>query len=112
MERQSCRPGSDVEYRLPRGALELGHNGLCSIATAEVTLDSVASGAVPASERSWIGLQHAGRVIRFVETRYAAGDSERRARAAFQATRVDVFAMTLREMFVAIARDRREARRE
>src|SRR5256714_10030723 len=48
----------------------------------EVTLDSVASGAVPASERSWIGLQHAGRVIRFVETRYAAGDTERRARAA------------------------------
>ena len=76
----------------------------------EVTIDSVASGEVPAPEPSWIGLQHAGRVTRFVETCYVDGETERRARGAFGGTRVEVIAMTLREMFVAIARDRREAR--
>src|SRR5947208_12707188 len=73
----------------------------------EVTIDSVASGAVPAGDPSWIGVQHAGRVIRLVETRYVDGETERRAGAVFAATRVEVFPMTLREMFVAIARDRR-----
>jgi ABC-2 type transport system ATP-binding protein len=76
----------------------------------EVTIDGVAPRAVPAADPSWIGLQHAGRMVRFVETRYVDGETERRARALFAATRVEVFAMTLREMFVAIARDRREAR--
>jgi ABC-2 type transport system ATP-binding protein len=76
----------------------------------EVTIDSIASGAVPAGDPSWIGVQHAGRVIRFVETRYVDGETERRAGAVFAATRVEVFPMTLRAMFVAIARDRREAR--
>jgi ABC-2 type transport system ATP-binding protein len=76
----------------------------------EVTIDSVASGASFAAAPSWIGLQQAGRLIRFVETRYADGETERRARDAFAASRVEVFAMTLREIFVAIARDRREAR--
>jgi ABC-2 type transport system ATP-binding protein len=76
----------------------------------EVTIDSVAPGALAAADPAWVGLQHAGRVIRFVETRYVDGETERRARAAFAATRVEVFPMTLREMFVAIARDRREAR--
>jgi ABC-type multidrug transport system ATPase subunit len=76
----------------------------------EVTIDSVASGAPFAADPSWVGLQQAGRLIRFVETRYAGGETERRARDAFAATRVEVFAMTLREIFVAIARDRREVR--
>jgi ABC-2 type transport system ATP-binding protein len=76
----------------------------------EVTIDSVASGAVPAGDPSWIGVQHAGRVIRLVETRYVDGETERRAGAVFAAPRVEVFPMTLREMFVAIARDRRGAR--
>jgi ABC-2 type transport system ATP-binding protein len=76
----------------------------------EVTIDGGAPGTVPAPDPSWIGLQQAGRMVRFVETRYVEGETERRARAVFAATRVEVFAMTLREMFVAIARDRREGR--
>jgi ABC-2 type transport system ATP-binding protein len=58
----------------------------------------------------WIGLQQAGRVIRLVETRYVERETERRATEAFGATRIDVLPMTLREIFVAIVRDRREAR--
>src|SRR6185295_626657 len=76
----------------------------------EVTIESVASGAAHTADPSWIGLQQAGRLLRFVETRYKHGETERRARTAFSAARVEVFAMTLREIFVAIARDRREAR--
>jgi ABC-2 type transport system ATP-binding protein len=64
-----------------------------------------------ATSAGWIGVQRAGRVVRFVETRYVEGDTERRATTAFTATRVDVHPMTLREIFVAIVRDRRETQR-
>jgi ABC-type multidrug transport system ATPase subunit len=60
-------------------------------------------------EGAWIGVQQAGRVVRFVDTRYVEGDTERRATAAFTATHIDVHPMTLREIFVAIVRARREA---
>lgn len=62
-------------------------------------------------EPAWIGVQHAGRVVRFIDTQYAEGETERRAQAAFGAQRVDAFPMALREIFVAIVRDRREPRR-
>jgi hypothetical protein len=48
-------------------------------------------------------------VVRFVETRYVEDDTERRAAAAFTSARVEAHPMTLREIFVAIVRDRREA---
>jgi ABC-2 type transport system ATP-binding protein len=57
----------------------------------------------------WIGIQHAGRAIRLVETKYVEGDTERRAAAAFTAVLVEAHPMTLREIFVAIVRERREA---
>ena len=60
---------------------------------------------------TWIGLEHAGRVVRFVETRYVKGETERRAGERFAAARVEAHPMTLREIFVAIARERREALR-
>jgi len=63
------------------------------------------------TERGWIGVQCAGRVVRFVETRYVSGETERRAQAAFSSPRVEAFPMTLREIFVAIVRDGREAPR-
>jgi ABC-2 type transport system ATP-binding protein len=56
----------------------------------------------------WIGVQQAGRVTRFVETQYVEGDTERRAAAVFVASRIEAHPMTLREIFVAIVRDRRE----
>jgi ABC-2 type transport system ATP-binding protein len=77
----------------------------------EVTSDTEAGERRPGtSDPDWIGLQRAGRVVRFVETRYRPGESERRAQAAFGATQVEVSPMTLREMFVAIVRERRVAR--
>jgi ABC-2 type transport system ATP-binding protein len=60
---------------------------------------------------TWIGAEQAGRVVRFVDTRYVEGDTERNARERFAGTRVDVHPMTLREIFVAIVRARREAQR-
>jgi ABC-2 type transport system ATP-binding protein len=59
----------------------------------------------------WIGVQQAGRVTRFVETKYVEGDTERRAATVFNAGRIEAHPMTLREIFVAIVRDRREAQR-
>jgi len=63
------------------------------------------------AEESWVGVQRAGRVVRLVETRYISGETERRAQAAFSATWVEAFPMTLREIFVAIVRERRGAQR-
>src|SRR5439155_9155551 len=60
---------------------------------------------------TWIGLEHAGRVVRFIETRYVEGETERHAAERFAGTRVDVHPMTLREIVVAIARERREGQR-
>jgi ABC-2 type transport system ATP-binding protein len=69
------------------------------------------AGLRPEAHSGWIGIQQAGRVVRFVDTRYVEDDTERRATAAFTATRIDVHPMTLREIFVAIVRERREAQR-
>jgi ABC-2 type transport system ATP-binding protein len=60
---------------------------------------------------AWIGVEQAGRVVRLVDTRYVEGETERHATERFSATRVDAQSMTLREIFVAIARERREGRR-
>jgi ABC-2 type transport system ATP-binding protein len=62
------------------------------------------------SGSSWTGVQRAGRVVRFVETSYVPGESERRAQTVFGGAQVEVEPMTLREIFVAIVRDRRVAR--
>jgi ABC-2 type transport system ATP-binding protein len=59
----------------------------------------------------WTGLQASGRIVRFVETRYTAGEMERRAAATFGAASIETFPMTLREIFVTVARRQREARR-
>jgi len=64
-----------------------------------------------AAPDAWIGLERAGRVIRFVDTQYVEGETERRAGERFSASRVEAHPMTLREIFVAIVRDRREALR-
>src|SRR5439155_13616699 len=78
----------------------------------EVTTDIAEVRLKPdATNAEWIGVEHAGRVVRFVDTRYVEGDTERNAGERFAGTRVDAQPMTLREIFVAIARDRREAQR-
>ena len=76
----------------------------------EVTTDT--SGVeIKRDDGAWVGMQQAGRVVRFIDTRYVEGDTERRAAARFSATRVEAQPMTLREIFVAIVRERREAQR-
>jgi ABC-2 type transport system ATP-binding protein len=78
----------------------------------EVTTDSADRTLTPdASQPGWIGMQHAGRIVRFFDTQYVAGETERRAQEAFLSTRVETFPMTLREIFVAIVRDERRTQR-
>jgi ABC-2 type transport system ATP-binding protein len=65
----------------------------------------------PALPEHWTGLQVSGRIVRFIETRYAATETERRGAAAFRGASIEAHPMTLREIFVAVARQQREARR-
>ena len=76
----------------------------------EVTTDA-SDVEIKRDDGAWVGMQQAGRVVRFIDTRYVEGDTERRAAARFSATRVEAQPMTLREIFVAIVRERREAQR-
>jgi ABC-2 type transport system ATP-binding protein len=65
-----------------------------------------------ARDGRWIGVQQAGRVIRFIDTAYVEGESQRRAQSASAAAaRLDVLPMTLREIFVTLVRERRRAGR-
>jgi len=89
-----CEPFADLQARFRR---------------IEATTDA-ADPQPSATPDSWIGLRQAGRVVRFVETRYVEGETERRAGERFSAAAIDVQPMTLREIFVAIVRERREAR--
>ena len=76
----------------------------------EVTTTEPAS-ATPTLPSNWTGLQVSGRLVRFVETRYVEDETERLAAAAFPGGAIESHAMTLREIFVAVARQQREARR-
>jgi ABC-2 type transport system ATP-binding protein len=67
--------------------------------------------AAPTLSPQWTGLQVSGRIVRFIETRYAAAETERRGAAAFGGETIESHPMTLREIFVAVARQQREARR-
>ena len=60
-------------------------------------------------EPSWIGMAMAGRVVRFTDTAFAGTVSEQRLASIFPGARVDIRAMTLREIFVALARHMRRS---
>jgi len=75
------------------------------ITRADVTLET------PPMLPAWIGLQLSGRMVRFVETRHDGDASERKIAEAFPDTSIESYPMTLREIFVAVARTQREARR-
>src|SRR5437867_5229772 len=62
----------------------------------------------PALPAHWTGLQVSGRIVRFIETRYAADDTERRGLEVFGGASIESHPMTLREIFVAVARQQRE----
>jgi ABC-2 type transport system ATP-binding protein len=59
------------------------------------------------AEFGWIGMTSAGRVVRFTDTAYAGESSDARIAARFPGARVEVQPMTLREIFVALARHTR-----
>jgi ABC-2 type transport system ATP-binding protein len=75
----------------------------------EVTTDEPLA-AAPASP-DWIGPQVSGRIARFVMTRYSGPESDGEISAAFPDASFETYPMTLREIFVAVARQQREARR-
>jgi ABC-2 type transport system ATP-binding protein len=94
-----CEPFAELHARFRR----------VDVTTEEATEGKPGPTHPGATYPGWIGVQQAGRVVRFVETRYVEDDTERRAAAAFTSARVEAHPMTLREIFVAIVRDRREA---
>jgi ABC-2 type transport system ATP-binding protein len=72
----------------------------------EVTVPTGAIEPLP-PEPGWIGTTVAGRVVRFTEVSYAGSASEERVAARFPGAHIDVQPMTLREVFVVLARHRR-----
>ena len=73
----------------------------------EVTVpEAGASGPLP-TDPTWIGMTTAGRLVRFTDTANAGRPSEERIAARFPGAHLDVHPMTLREIFVALARDAR-----
>jgi ABC-2 type transport system ATP-binding protein len=110
-----CEPFADLYARFRRVALTVdgtGVEGNSDRGPFPLTTDRGDDGLqAGAAGTGWIGVQAADRVVRFVETRYVAGETERRAQAAFGAGRVAVVPMSLREIFVAIARERRAGQR-
>lgn len=75
----------------------------------EVTLDGAEAAAGDWPE-SWWEAERAGRVVRFVETRYGEPRTEGLCRARFPEARVAASAMTLREIFMVLARQGRKER--
>ena len=73
--------------------------------TATAPLPSIANGMPP----SWIGATTAGRVMRFVDTAYNEPASRAAIESRLPGARAEVRTMTLREIFVALARQTRGA---
>jgi ABC-2 type transport system ATP-binding protein len=57
----------------------------------------------------WIGIHASGRILRFVDTRYAGAASERQVLTVYPGASVEAHPMTLREVFVAVVRESRQA---
>ncbi len=74
----------------------------------EVSLGD-AEPAVSAMPDSWWEVERAGRVVRWVETRYERDRTERECRARFADGAVVASPMTLREIFLVLARQGRRA---
>lgn len=65
-----------------------------------------------AADPAWLEWETAGTMARFVETRYAGDGTERAWRERFGAAEVKARPMTLREIFMTLARTERAGRRE
>jgi ABC-2 type transport system ATP-binding protein len=78
----------------------------------DVTLPEGGGAGATVADARWMGTTTAGRVVRFVHPAYAGGDSEADIAARFPGAHVDAQPMTLREIFVALARHTRRQTRE
>jgi len=65
----------------------------------------------PAALPTWLGVQQSGRLLRFIESQYVDGETERRLAAMAPEAVIDVQPMTLREIFIALVRRQREVSR-
>jgi ABC-2 type transport system ATP-binding protein len=99
-----CEPFADLHARFKRVEITTD-------ATAGAPGADAGGAKQEATGAGWIAVQTAGRIVRFVDTRYVAGETERRAQIAFSADRAVAYPMSLREIFVAIVRERRAAPR-
>ena len=73
----------------------------------EVTVPQGDAAMAAAADPGWMGMTTAGRVVRFTDTSYAGKLSEDHIAARFPGAPIDVQPMTLREIFVALARHTR-----
>lgn len=64
------------------------------------------------AEPEWLGWERAGTLTRFVETRFAGATTERRWQERFGGATVTAHPMSLREIFLALARARRKTTKE
>jgi len=58
----------------------------------------------PVTESNWIPQGSAGRTLRFVDSQHAATDADQRIAAAYPASELRIAPMSLREIFVVLAR--------
>lgn len=75
-------------------------------------IDSSRNDSRPRFPGTWMGVTTAGRVLRFVDSRYQSDHTEQYVQTVFPGARVETYPMTLREIFVALVRDKRSATRE
>jgi ABC-2 type transport system ATP-binding protein len=75
----------------------------------DVTTDAWPEEAAAPGE--WLSVEQSGRVVHLVDSHYVAGETERRIATLAPGAGVDVQAMTLREIFIALARQQRKVRR-
>ena len=59
----------------------------------------------------WLEVETSGRVTHLIDSRYVAGETERRIASLAPDAVVDVLPMTLREIFIALVRQQRRQRR-
>jgi ABC-2 type transport system ATP-binding protein len=76
----------------------------------EVTLADPSDATNLSAGTSWMAMTTSGRVIRFVETAYSPAESDALIAARFPTAHVEIHPMTLREIFVTLARQSRTQR--
>jgi ABC-2 type transport system ATP-binding protein len=73
----------------------------------EVTIPEAGISEPLPADPAWLGMTIAGRLVRFTDTAYTGRPSDERIAARFPDAHLDVHPMTLREIFVVLARDAR-----